>query len=345
MKIIIDAMGGDNAPGEIVLGAIEAAKEFGVEVILVGRGDELLSCMQARGIATLPAGVEIANADAVVDIHDDPANVVRDQKNSSMVIGAKMLADGLGDAFISAGSTGALLTAATLLVRRVRGVRRAAVGPIIPTQQGSTMLIDGGANAECTPEFLLQFGCMGSIYVKKVLGIPEPTVGLLNNGTEEGKGTPLHKEAFSLLQEADRQGLLRFAGNVEARQVPLGDVDVVVADGFSGNVLLKGIEGTAASVFSMMKSAFQGSLRTKLGAWLCKGALRKVKRQMDYREVGGTMLIGINKPVIKAHGSSDARAIRSAVQQAIQAVESGIAEEIQANMEQIREIKEQKNAE
>ena len=332
MRIIVDAMGGDNAPQEIVLGAIEAAKEFGVEVTLVGRGGDILEAMRENGIDTLPQGVEVAHADDVVDMHDEATDVLRQHKNSSMVQGLKMLADGNGDAFISAGSTGALLTAATLLVRRVRGIRRAAFGPVMPTKTGHCMIIDSGANTECTPEFLMQFGCMGSFYMKRAMGIEKPRVGLLNNGTEETKGTDLQRQAFALLRQAGDDGLIDFVGNVEARDVPLGEVDVIVCEGFSGNVLLKSIEGTGMLMASKIKGIFKKNIWSKLGYLLCRSGVQEVKNMLDYREIGGTMLLGISKPVIKAHGSSDARAIRSAIRQAMLAVQSGITEEIKANV-------------
>ena len=341
MRIIVDAMGGDYAPDEIVLGALDAAKELNVEITLVGRGEEILECLKARGIETLPAGVEIAHADDVVDMHDNPSTVMHQRKNSSMLIGLKMLHDGGYDAMVSAGSTGALLTAATLMVRRVKGIRRAALGPVLPNDNGGTVLIDCGANAECMPEYLLQFGFMGSIYAKYILGKPTPKVGLLNIGAEDTKGTPLQLEAYRLLQEADAQGLLHFAGNVEARDVPLGVVDVVVADGFSGNILLKSIEGTAIYMTRMMKGMFTRNLWSKLGYLLCKPGVQAMRGRLDYNEAGGTMLLGIAKPVIKAHGSSKARAIRSAIAQAKQVVEQGVAEKISENIAAMQLPKEQ----
>jgi len=239
MKIILDAMGGDHAPQAPVMGAVEAVKKYGSQITLVGRGEEILGVLRENGIADLPKGLEIANADDVVDMHDDPAAVIHKRKNSSMVVGLKMLADDQGDAFISAGSTGALLTGATLLVKRVKGLRRAAMGPAMPNKAGGkTIIVDCGANAECTPEFLLQFGLVGSLHAKKSLGIENPRVGLLNIGTEDSKGTPLQKEAYGLLQAASEQGIINFIGNIEGRDVLLGEVDVVVCDGFSGNVLL-----------------------------------------------------------------------------------------------------------
>ena len=251
-------------------GALEAAKEFGVQIVLVGRGADILASMKAQGWDTLPDGVELANAEDVVDMHCDPAAVVKQHPNSSLVLGAGMLAQGGGDAFISAGNTGALLTAATLLVKRIRGIRRAAFSPVLPTKDGHAILIDAGANAECTPEFLLQFGCMGSFYAQKALGIESPRVGLLNNGAEDTKGDPLHREAHQLLKRAGEQGTIHFVGNVEARDVPFGAADVIVADGFSGNVLLKTMEGTAMFMSGMMKQMFYRNPLTMLGALLCE---------------------------------------------------------------------------
>ena len=341
MKIILDAMGGDNAPEAPVLGAIEAAKAYGTEITLVGRGEAILEVMRAHGIQDLPQGVEIANADDVVDMHDDPASVIHKRKNSSMVVGLKMLAEGQGDAFVSAGSTGALLTGATLLVKRVKGIRRAAMGPAMPNKAGGkTVIVDCGANAECTPEFLLQFGLVGSAYAKKQFGVANPRVGLLNIGTEDSKGTPLQKEAYGLLQKAGEQGLLNFVGNVEARDVPLGAVDVVVCDGFSGNVLLKSIEGTAMFMGSLMKKMFKKNVLSMLGYLLCSSGVKELTKMLDYREIGGTPFLGIRKPVIKAHGSSDALAFRNAVKQAEEAARSNIAEDLERDLQRLAQAKE-----
>ena len=339
MKIILDVMGGDNAPEAPVLGALQAAKDFGAQIILVGRGEEILGVMQKNGIDTLPDGVEIANADDVVDMHDDPAAVVHKRKNSSMVVGLKALADGQGDAFVSAGSTGALLTGATLLVKRVKGIRRAAMGPALPNKAGGrTVLLDCGANAECTPEFLLQFGLIGSLHAKKSLGIENPRVGLLNIGTEDSKGTPLQKEAYVLLQDAADKGLINFIGNIEGRDVLLGGVDVVVCDGFSGNVLLKSIEGTAYFMGSLMKhKIFRRNIFSMIGYLFCKKGVKEVSAMMDYREIGGTQFLGIKKPVIKAHGSSDVRAFRNAVRQAMEAAKNNIAAELEAGLQSLKE--------
>ena len=339
MKIILDAMGGDNAPLAPVMGAVQAVRDFDVQVVLVGRGQEILQVLSSQGIADLPAGIEIANADEVVDMHDDPANVIRKKKNSSMVIGLKMLAEGQGDAFISAGSTGALLSGATLIVKRVKGIRRAAMGPSLPNKAGGkTVILDCGANAECTPEFLLQFGLVGSLFAKKNLGVKEPKVGLLNIGTEDTKGTQLQKDTYALLTDAGEKGLLNFVGNVEARDVPLGAVDVVVCDGFAGNVLLKSIEGTAMFMGSLMKhKIFKRSILSRIGYLFCKKGVNQVVKMMDYREIGGTQFLGICKPVIKAHGSSDIRAFRNAVKQAMDAAQNDISQELEQGLKLLGE--------
>ena len=338
MKIILDAMGGDHAPEAPVMGAIDAVKAYGAEITLVGRGEEILEVLKKNGIDNLPAGMEICHADDVVDMHDDPDQVIRRRKNSSMVIGLRMLADGKGDAFVSAGSTGALLTGATLIVKRVRGIRRAAMAPSMPTKAGHKVTIcDCGANAECTPEFLLQFGLVASAYAKYTLGIKNPRVGLLNIGTEDSKGTALQKAAYELLTKASGKGLLNFVGNVEARAVPLGAVDVVVCDGFNGNVLIKSIEGTAMFMGSMIKKMFKKNLGSKIGYLLCKSGVNDMMKLLDSREIGGTQFLGIKKPVIKAHGNSDRLAFRNAVNQAMTAAKSNFTEQLEQDLAVLKE--------
>ena len=340
MKIILDAMGGDHAPEAPVLGALQAVKDFDAQIILMGRGPEILDVLKKNGIEDLPDGVQIAHADDVVDMHDDPADAVRKKKNSSMMLGLRMLAEGEGDAFVSAGSTGALLSGATLLVKRVKGVRRAAMGPSIPNKKGGkTVILDCGANAECTPEFLLQFALMGTLYAKKNMGIQNPRIGLLNIGTEDSKGGQLQKDTYALLTKAAQQGLMNFVGNVEARAVPLGEVDVVVCDGFSGNVLLKSIEGTAMFMGSLMKhKIFKRSVYSRIGYLFCRRGVNDVMKMMDYREIGGTPFLGIKKPVIKAHGSSDARAFRNAVKQAMEVAERDISAELEQGLAAMKEL-------
>ena len=335
MKIIIDAMGGDNAPAAVVKGAVDAQLEFGIDLVLVGREAEVRSELAKHGAAE-NAHIAVVNADSVIDMHDDPAMACRRKKDSSMTIALRLLADGEGDAMISAGSTGALLTGATLIVKRVHGIRRAAFAPVLPNGGRGVVLIDCGANVECTAEYLLQFGYMGSFYSESVLGVAKPRVGLLNNGSEDSKGTELCKAAYALLRTAGEEGRLNFVGNVEGTDVFSGNVDVIVADGYSGNILLKTVEGTVKYLMANIKSALMGSFRSKVGAVLVKKNLRTLKKMMDVSEVGGTAFLGITKPVIKAHGSSDARAIRSAVKQAIAFVDANVTASIEQNIEHMK---------
>ena len=335
MKIIIDAMGGDNAPQAIVQGAVDAQREFGIDIVLVGKQQEIHACLEPLG-AVGDEHIAVVHADEIIDMHDDPATAVRRKKNSSMAVTLEMLRNGDGDAAISAGSTGALLTGATLLVRRIKGIRRAAMAPVIPNGGKGAVLIDCGANVECTPEYLLQFGYMGSFYSRNILGCTNPRVGLLNNGSEDTKGTPLCKEAYALLQEASDAGRLNFIGNVEGTDIFSGNVDVIVTDGFSGNILLKTVEGTAKFMMKSVKATLMKSLKTKLGALLLKKDLADLKKMLDVSEVGGTAFIGITKPVIKAHGSSNARAIRSAVKQAIGFVNAKVTEDIVENIDYMK---------
>ncbi len=336
MKIIVDAMGGDFAPEAPVEAALRAAEELGANVILVGRAEQILSCLEKMGITEVPPGVEIVHAEEVVQVDDHPANVIREKKNSSMAIGLNMLKEGKGDAFVSAGSTGALLAAATLVIKRVRGIRRAALAPVIPTAGGGAVLIDCGATAECTPEYLLQYAFMGSYYAQKVLDHKSPKVGLLNIGAEATKGTQLQLETHRLLEEAHNQGRIRFYGNIEAKEAILGGVDVIVADGFSGNILLKSYEGTALYIAGLLRKGFTKNTKTKIGAALLSEEIRQMKKMLDPNEIGGTMLLGISKPVLKAHGSSNAYAIRNAIGQAMSVVSSNVIADISANVGYMR---------
>ncbi|MEH2937271.1 phosphate acyltransferase PlsX [Lawsonibacter sp. JLR.KK007] len=336
MKIIVDAMGGDNAPQAPVMGAIQANKEDGVEVILVGRGEDILKTLADNGISDLPSGMEIAHASEVVEMCDDPATAFRKKKDSSLTVGLNLLKNGAGDAFISAGSTGALLSAATLVTKRIKGIRRAALAPVVPTGNGGAVLIDCGANAECPPEYLLQFAYMGSYYAEKVLGREKPKVGLLNIGAEPSKGTDLQTTVYPMLEAASDAGRIHFVGNVEAREAVQGAVDVIVSDGYSGNIFLKTMEGTGLYLAREIKAMFMKNLFTKLAALLVSGGLKEFKRKMDSSEVGGTALLGISKPVIKAHGSSDAKAIRSAIAKTKEYIASGIIEDITNNIDLMR---------
>lgn len=336
MRIIVDAMGGDNAPQAPVQGTLQAIKEYGVEVVLVGRGEDILEALKMEGVGELPKGLSVTHADQVVEMGDDPVTACKEKKDSSMTVGLNLLRSGEGDAFVSAGSTGALLTGATRLAKRIKGIRRAAMAPVMPTGGGGAVLVDCGATVESTPEFLLQFAFMGSYYAERVLGRPEPKVGLLNIGTESSKGTTLQREAYKLLQKAKEEGRINFVGNVEAREAVEGAVDVIVADGYSGNIFLKAVEGAGLFLTREMKKMFMVSLKTKIAALLMKDGLRNFKKLLDSNEVGGTALVGLSKPVIKAHGSSNGYAMKNAIRQAVEFSRSGIIEDITENVEYMR---------
>lgn len=332
MKIIIDAMGGDNAPAEIVKGAVRAKRELDVDVVLVGQQEAVKNCLRAEGCND----IEVINAEEVVTMEDDPSTAIRRKKDSSMAVALGLLRDGAGDAVVSAGSTGALLTGATLVVKRIHGIRRAALAPVLPAGEHGVMLIDCGANVECTAEYLLQFAYMGSFYAKKLMGCENPRVGLLSNGTEPGKGGELQHQAYALMQQAHDEGRLNFVGNVEGTGVFAGEADVIVTDGFTGNVMLKTTEGVIKFMMKQLKGVFYKSAVNKLAAAVLKKDLGVMKRSMDVNEVGGTALIGISKPVIKAHGSSNAASIFAAVRQAVNYVNTGIIDDITANIEYMK---------
>lgn len=332
MRIIVDAMGGDNAPREIVKGAVRAKRELGVDITLVGRMDEVLACLKDEDCTD----IDVINADEVITMEDDPSTATRRKKNSSMAVALTMLRDGMGDAVVSAGSTGALLTGATLTVKRIHGIRRAAMAPVLPAGEHGVMLIDCGANVECTAEYLLQFAYMGSFYAKKMMGCENPRVGLLNVGTEDTKGGELQHQAFELLRRADEEGRINFVGNIEGTGVFAGEADVVVTDGFTGNVLLKTTEGVIKYMMKALKGVFYKSTKNKLAAAVLKSDLGEMKKSMDVNEVGGTALVGISKPVIKAHGSSNAEALFAAVRQAIAFVNGGVIGDITENIEYMK---------
>ena len=331
MKIIVDAMGGDFAPQAPVEGALAAVQEKKAEVILTGRTEDILAVLDQLDIKELPAGLEIVHADEVIEVEDNPATAFREKKNSSMTVGLNLLKEGRGDAFVSAGSTGALLSGATLLVKRIRGIRRAALAPILPTGTGA-VLIDCGANAECTPEYLLQFAFQGSFYAQKALGVEKPRVALLNIGAEASKGTDLQREAYALLQKEGDEGRIHFIGNIEAHDALLGGADVIVSDGYTGNILLKACEGTAKLLTGLLKQTYQQNLLTKLAALPVAGGIRTMKKALDPNEVGGTALLGISKPVIKAHGSSNGYAVKNAIQRAVEVAETGMIQAVTENI-------------
>jgi len=332
MKIIVDAMGGDNAPLAPVQGAIQAAKAYGVEIVLVGQEDAIQNVLKENDL-TLPEGVTIRHASEVIEMCDDPAKAYRRKKDSSMTVGLTMVKNGEGDAFVCAGSTGALLSGATLVTKRIKGIRRAAMAPVIPTGHGGSVLLDCGANAECPPEYLLQFAYMGSYYAEKFLNRPNPKVALLNIGAEPSKGTSLQLAVYPMLQEASEAGRINFVGNIEAREAIEGCVDVIVCDGYSGNILIKAMEGTGKVMSKEMKKMFKKNIFTKLAALIVSGGIKEMKKLMSSDEIGGTALLGISRPVIKAHGSSNAYAFQNAIRQAKDFASSGIIESITANVE------------
>ncbi len=327
MKIAVDAMGGDNAPEAIVCGAVRAAEDYGEEIILVGQEDKIRAVLKAQN-AEDTKGIEILHAPDLVDMHDDPATVLRAKPGSSMAVALGLVKKGEADAIVSAGSTGALLSGATLFCKRIKGVRRGALAPVMPCKGGKVLLIDAGANTECTAEYLLQFGIMGSLYMNRIQGVAKPRVGLVNNGAEDSKGDPLRREAYQLLKAAHDVGQIHFIGNVEGRDVPLGACDVAVCDGFAGNVMLKTIEGVAKFMAGEIKQVFLSNLGTKMAYLACKKGMDNFASLFDQDAVGGAPFIGISRPVIKAHGSSNEVAFMNAIRQAIEYQKSGMIEAI-----------------
>lgn len=331
MKIIVDAMGGDNAPRVPIKAAVKAVKELGVEIALVGK-TEIVEAELAKYNYDKNK-ISVVNADDVITNHEEPAKAVRSKKNASVVVAANMLKKGEGDAMLSMGNTGALLASGLLIVGRIKGVLRPALATLLPTAKGPKMLIDAGANTNCKPENLVQFGIMGSIYMKNVLGIEKPSVGLISNGEEEGKGDDLTKETYPLLKSAP----INFIGNIEGRDVMEGTADVITCDGFVGNVILKTVEGMGHVVSDKVKGIFKKNLFTKLGALFVIGGLKEFKQAMDYREYGGAPLLGTKRPVIKGHGSSDTKAVFHAIEQAKKFVETNVMEEIVNNISNVEE--------
>ncbi len=322
MRVIVDAFGGDNAPLEVIKGCARAVSELGVNVVLTGSRNKIEKCAAENGISL--SGIEIEHTDDVFDIHEEPKEIIKSGSNSSMALGLRLLSEGKGDAFVSAGSTGALVMGATFIVKRIKGIKRVAPSPVMPADKGSFVLVDAGANTECRPEMLVQFAVMGSAYMEKVMGVKDPKVGLLNIGSEETKGRELEIAAYKLLEEAG----LNFVGNIEARDMPKGEVQVVVTDGFTGNIALKLYEGMGSFFSKKLKWIFSGL--GKIGAIVSLGKIKELRRQMDYKEVGGSALLGVKKPVIKAHGSSDATAFFNAVRQAKKIVDGNVIGEIES---------------
>jgi len=326
MKIIVDGMGGDKGCQEVVKGCVDATKELGVDILIVGQEGKLRE--ELAKYEYPHEKIELLNAEEIISNDEEPALAIRRKKNSSIVVGLNALSQDKGDGFISAGSTGAILAGGLFIVKRINNIERAAIATVYPTMKGISMLIDAGANVDCKPEYLLQFAIMGSIYCEKILGKESPRVGLVNIGTEEGKGNSLVKEAYNLLKETN----LNFIGNIEARDIPNGIADVIVCDGFIGNIVLKLTEGMAISIFSKLKEDISKSSISKIGGLMLKPQLKSFVKLMDYREYGGAPLLGLKKPVVKAHGSSDSLAIKNAIKQVKNFVEKDVINLIEADI-------------
>lgn len=322
MKIIVDCMSGDNAPVEIIKGAVEGGREYKVDILLVGHETTIRNTLSS--VDTQDVNLEIYNVEAEpITMEDDPAVVMKSKKDSSMAQALKLLAEGAGHAVISAGNTGALFTGATLIVRRIKGIRRAALGALVPLGGHATMIADAGANTDVAPENLREFALMGNLFMEKVMKIENPRIGLINNGAEEHKGTELYRETYKELQKLD----INFVGNVEGRDFPMNACDVLVADGFTGNIVLKLTEGFGVFMKDQLKKIFYANLGTKIAAGMVQGEIKRLKKEMDYSEFGGAPFLGISRPVIKAHGSANAKSIRYCVGQAKNYIKSGIITE------------------
>ena len=307
-----------------------AVEQLGVEIILTGDENKIKAAAAENNISL--NGISIMHTESVIDIHEEPTSIIKERSDCSMAIGLKALADGEGDAFVSAGSTGALVVGATFIAKRIKGIKRAALAPVMPTDKGYMMLVDAGANVDCRPEMLVQFGIMGSCYMQRVLGVKSPKVGLINVGAEDTKGREMDIEAYKMLKEAP----VNFYGNLEARDIPLGECEVVVSDGFTGNVALKLYEGMGSYFSHTLKDMLMGSFGGKLAALLIMKKVKAFKKKMDYSETGGAVLMGISKPVIKAHGSSNAKAFYNAIRQAKNCVDGDIIGEITKSLELLK---------
>lgn len=331
MRIAVDAMGGDNAPYEIVVGALDAVKgNPDITVVLVGKEDEINKVIDEK--TKDRSGIEVVNATEVIEFDDVPTKAVRSKKDSSLVVAMKLVKDKQADAFLSAGSTGAILVGGLFIVGRIKGIDRPALTGFFPNPKGYTVLLDIGANADCKARNILEFGVMGSLYAEKVLGIKNPSVGLLNNGTEEGKGNDLTKEAFALMKGSDQ---INFYGNIEGRDMPAGTVDVAVTDGFTGNVVLKTTEGVASTIMKMMKDALMSSTKGKIAGAMIKSDMKALKDGFSADAIGGAPFLGVDGVVLKAHGNSRAIAITNAILQARRFKESNYIEELKAHIEKL----------
>ncbi len=323
MKFIIDAFGGDNAPLEIIKGCILAKAAADIEIALCGDENLIKKCAKDNNLDI--STFEIIPASQQITMHDEPTDLLKAKSDSSMAVGMKMLSQGHGDAFASAGNSGALVVGTTMIVKRIKGVKRVTFASVIPKQKGFFMLSDVGANTECRPDMLLQFAIMGSVYMEKVMGIKNPRVGLLNVGTEEHKGTPLYQDAFKLLKANEH---INFVGNVEGRDMVYDAADVVVCDGFTGNITLKVFEGVALSLMGKIKGVFTNGLFNKLAAAIVLKDMKRLKKEIDYNEYGGAPIMGASKPVFKIHGSAKAETVKSALMLMKKYIDSGVIHDI-----------------
>jgi len=332
ITIAVDAMGGDNAPGAIIEGCLMALREMpDINITLCGPEETIRPLLNEAG--DLMSRINIINAPDVISMHEAPMMAVRKKVDSSMVRAMLELKSGSAQAFVSAGSTGAVLAGGMIRIGRIRGIDRPALAPVIPGKNHPFLLIDSGANVDCQAEYLVQFGMMGSIYMEKVMGVKNPTVGLVNIGTEDEKGNQMSKKAFGLMKE---QKVFNFVGNVEAREIPTGDVDVIACDGFDGNIILKYTEGLASALTGVLKEELLGGgLKEKIGALLIKPALRRFKGRLDADEHGGAPLLGVNGAMVKAHGSSNARAFKNAIRQARTMAVGDVAGKIREAVEKL----------
>ncbi|NLG93428.1 MAG: phosphate acyltransferase PlsX [Clostridiales bacterium] len=330
MKIIVDAFGGDNAPLEIMKGCAQAVDELDIDILLTGRKDEILRVAKENEISL--NRMQIIDAPDVITMEDHAGEIMKSKVNSSMAEGLRRLAAGEGDAFLSAGNSGALVVGATLLVKRIKGIKRIAFAPVMPKKDGCFMLIDSGANVECKPDMLCQFGVMGSIYMEKVMKVSNPRVALANIGTEEHKGGELQHEAYAMLSKTD----LNFIGNVEARDIPIDGADVIVADGFTGNTILKTYEGVAILLLGKLKGIFTKNIMNKIAAGILLKDIKALMKTMDYNEYGGAPLMGCAKPVFKAHGSAKAKTFFNALRLTKAYVDGGVVDEIAGSVANYR---------
>lgn len=323
VRVALDAMGGDYAPSEIVLGAVQAAREYGIGVYLVGREDAIRA--ELAKYDTQGLDLPIIHTDEAIEMDEHPATAVRRKKNASMALALQLVRDGAAVGAVSAGNSGAMMAASLFTLKRIEGVDRPALGGVLPTRDSVCLVIDMGANTDCKPEYLLQFALMGSSYMERIFAVPSPRVGLLSNGEEETKGNELVQQAHQLLKASAATLGLNFIGNVEGRDIPAGNADVVVCDGFVGNVVLKLSEGLAESLLGILRTQMTSSLPNKLAAAVLRPSLRKVFRRLDYAEYGGVPLLGVNGSAIISHGRSNAKAIKNAVRVARQTAETNVA--------------------